>query len=247
MVLVVVLVMVVALTIGLSLVARTTTDIKISRQQEESARAFSAAEAGIEEALRAGVAAPMTLESGASYSTTVAEFGGSQFTFPDEISPGEAVTLWLNGHDGSGNLVETSPYGGSAFTVCWQNGAIEVSIFYKQSGEYKVARSAYDPDAISHNNNFDPPDGVDCLNLAHKKTINLPGGIPLFARLKPYYGATKIGVMASGTNNFPSQGKEIESTGTLGTITRKVKVFRSWPGPPAIFDFALFSGSNLTK
>ena len=48
MLLVVVLTMIVALTVGLSLASRTITNMKISKQNEESQRAFQAAEAGIE-------------------------------------------------------------------------------------------------------------------------------------------------------------------------------------------------------
>lgn len=48
MLLIVILVMVVSLTIGLSVASRTITNIKISKESEESQRAFQAAEAGLE-------------------------------------------------------------------------------------------------------------------------------------------------------------------------------------------------------
>jgi len=252
--LIVVLVMVVALTVGLGLMSRTTTDIKVSQQQEESARAFSAAEAGIEEALRSGgiIGGPVTLDSGANYTSTVSETGYTEFLFPDEIFPGQTATLWLAEHSGD-DLDETNTYSGASFDLCWRGGAVEVSVYYKSGGDYQVRRGAYDPDgARRSSNHFSAPDGGSCLNLANKKTVRLadlgvPGGATLlFANLKPYYSTTKIGAVASGSP-FPSQGKEIESIGTLGTITRKVKVFRSWPAPPAIFDYGLFSGSGLVK
>ncbi|MFH0863897.1 MAG: PilX N-terminal domain-containing pilus assembly protein, partial [Candidatus Gottesmanbacteria bacterium] len=50
--LIVLLVMVVGLTMGLSLATRSATDVKISSQLEHSSRAFAAAEAGIEAALK---------------------------------------------------------------------------------------------------------------------------------------------------------------------------------------------------
>lgn len=52
--LVIVLVMIVALTIGLSVVTRSITNLQISSEEESSQRALSAAEAGIEKALRSG-------------------------------------------------------------------------------------------------------------------------------------------------------------------------------------------------
>ena len=52
--LIVVLSLAVVLTVVLSILARSVTDIKLSTGSEESLRAFSAAEAGIERALIAG-------------------------------------------------------------------------------------------------------------------------------------------------------------------------------------------------
>ncbi len=52
--LIIVLIAAVILTVGLAVASYSITDIKISQQEEESARAFSAAEAGIEEALKLG-------------------------------------------------------------------------------------------------------------------------------------------------------------------------------------------------
>ena len=48
---IILLVMAVGLTMGLAVVSRSVTDIRISQQEEESARAFSAAEAGIRQQL----------------------------------------------------------------------------------------------------------------------------------------------------------------------------------------------------
>src|SRR3990167_5038568 len=56
--LIVLLVMVVMLTLGISIAQRGVADVRISQQEEDSARAFQAAEAGLEQALS-------TLSSGA--------------------------------------------------------------------------------------------------------------------------------------------------------------------------------------
>ena len=62
------LVLSVATTVVLSLIGRATTDVAISNQIAESQRAFSAAEAGIEEMLKTGSVAPGVhpLSSGAT-------------------------------------------------------------------------------------------------------------------------------------------------------------------------------------
>jgi hypothetical protein len=248
--------MAVVLTVGLSLISRTTTDIKISRQQEESARAFSAAEAGIEELLKtgsAGVPIQSTLESGAQFFANVpTATGQTEYTFPEEIAPGESATLWLATHDAGGSL--TAPYypASAAFNLCWSSGAVEVSVYYQQGSEHKVARAAFDA-VPGRGNNFASPDGGSCLGFANKKMVKfadlgVPGGATLlFVNLKPYYGAAKIGVEAQAGSVFSAQGREIVSTGTLGQITRKVKVVQGWPAPPAVFDYPLFSGGDLAK
>lgn len=59
-VIILLLIMLVALTIGLAITQRSLTDISTSNKGEESSRAFSAAEAGIEQALQTGVASPVT-------------------------------------------------------------------------------------------------------------------------------------------------------------------------------------------
>ena len=65
MLLVVVLTMIVALTVGLSVVSRTITNLRISRQSEESQRAFQAAEAGIEKTIESGSPSSIDLTNNA--------------------------------------------------------------------------------------------------------------------------------------------------------------------------------------
>lgn len=268
MVLIIILVMVVVLTIGLSLIARTTSDIKMTERQDRSARAFSAAEAGIEEALRTGVSVetPFLLESGASFTTNVTGATGlSGFTFPDRLQPGEVQPLWLVNHNESdGTIDETAVYKAASVDLCWEGAAaLGAAIFYKDAGVYKVARGAYDPDDGRRGitgNGFSAPDSGTCssLGMVHIKKLNfaefginpvLPSITLLFIRVRPYYDSAKIGFAAAGgtSGTFPSQGKEIVSIGTYNEITRKVRVFRGWLSPPAVFDFALFSGGSLTK
>src|SRR5688572_26536285 len=81
------LVLTVATTVGLSLIARGVTDISVSRDIEESSRAFSAAEAGVEEALRSGVASAPTFDEtlGIQYAVTIASVSATPtepFVFP---------------------------------------------------------------------------------------------------------------------------------------------------------------------
>src|SRR3989338_3701872 len=88
MLLVVVLVMVVALTVGLSVASRTITSLKISKQNEDSQRAFQAAETGIQEALQQ-----------LSGNHTVAGILDNQASFNAVINQTSGNQLLLNGGD----------------------------------------------------------------------------------------------------------------------------------------------------
>ena len=127
--LVILLVMAVILTIGLAVASYSITDIKISQQEEESARVFSAAEAGIEEALRLGSAQDVTIgEITAKVSENI-QGGGRDFNFGESKFPsGELANVWLIDHDEEGGIETPGFYRAHAdshfpfsgqMTLCW--------------------------------------------------------------------------------------------------------------------------------
>ncbi|OGH11240.1 MAG: hypothetical protein A2857_06455 [Candidatus Levybacteria bacterium RIFCSPHIGHO2_01_FULL_36_15] len=103
MLLVVVLVMVVALTVGLSVASRTITSLKISKQNEDSQRAFQAAETGIQEALQqlsgnhtvAGI-----LDNQASFNAVINQTSGNQLLLNggDDVTQDKGMDVWLSGY-----------------------------------------------------------------------------------------------------------------------------------------------------
>jgi len=143
--LIILLIMAVGLTIGLSITSRSITDIKISELSEESARAFSAAEAGIEEVLLVKESREFTFpETGAKYVATPADFGaGTEFAFPSLTNTNQVQTLWLANYDDL-----TPAYTNDKLRVVWGNPgeepALEVSVYYND-GAYKVAKFTIDP------------------------------------------------------------------------------------------------------
>jgi len=272
--LIIVLVMSVALTIGLAVISRSITDIRISSQEEESARVFSAAEAGIEKALKVGAATLLVDKiGGVDYRVMETALGsGTEFVFPNQIEASDTQTVWLVRHDDvTGEMLQTPFYTAASLNVCWEittptETALEVSIFYKDvSGNYKIARGAYDAYAVRRgSNSFADVDAGTCADLGRKKTLvwadfniypNPPtSDIILFLRLKPLYNINnpiKIGVVGLGGSGgtLPSQGACFESTATLTTsgITRRVRQCQFHKSPPAVFDYVLFSGGDLSK
>lgn len=260
--LIMVLVMAVALTIGLAVISQSITDIKISHQEEESSRAFSAAEAGIEQALKLGPGDyPITSDITARVTET-AQGGGDQFVFPTQISQGETQSIWFVQHDESGGLIETPYYTADSFKVCWEDTdpetAIEAIVFYKDGGVYKVARGAYDADAASRGNSFEVPnENCDNLGLGRGKTLtrtglSIPNGaILVLLQLRPLYNQAKIGAAGTGGPGgiLPGQGECYESTASVpgSGITRKVQQCQFYKAPPGVFDYALYSGGDLAK
>lgn len=196
--LLVLLSMSVVLTIVLSILARSTLDIGISSRSEESVRAFSAAEAGIEQALVAG---PLigSLDNNATFNASVTGFssGVSEFVLPSNLYSGESTTVWFVSHNGDGSLTcaDGACFTGDQIQVCWgKEGtsaglsltpAIEVSIIYLTSaGDYstaQIAREVSDPNSDRRgSNSFSSPDGGTCQvngqNFAFKKTIDFGNG-----------------------------------------------------------------------
>lgn len=196
---VVLLVMSVVLTVALSVVSRSITDITVSQKEEEALRAFSAAEAGVEKALIVGQPQAGTLgPSGASFNAAVAALaaGASEFALPLPVNSAESISVWFVAHDANGNLVCNASglgcFTGRRLKVCWGDPtassaikpALQLSVLYTQTSDFstaRVARAGYDPEASrrggGQGNQLDAPDGGSCTvdgkSFAYQKTIDM--------------------------------------------------------------------------
>jgi len=273
-ILTVILVMVVALTIGLSISGRSVTDIKMSAQMEESQRAFSAAEAGVEAALYSGQGGSATVGN-ASYRVRILKSGDSEFLFPNSLSSDEFGYAWLVNPE----ELDTEVYDKNSIRVLWGNQnpnwsseentpALEVIIIYKDGNLSKLGKFALDP-RIDRSNNFCLSNGSNCVEVSNFKTngetvsgenlqfsadldlSNFRGSGKIVQLLagKLFYNSNKqmFGVKALDGGSLPSQGKVIESTGVAGQTARKVQVYQLNPMLPSVFDYGVFSVSNIVK
>jgi len=274
--LIILTVMAIALTLGLSLSQRVIEDLEITEEEEKSAQAFSAAEGGIEEALRIldkgetvpenyGSVVANNLGIGASIEIQTSTLGGNtEFNYPSMINPGNAVVIWLREHQETGELDMTGDsgtwYQGNEISVCWQasgseQAAVEVLYFYQDTGGgYDLSRFTFDPDAGRRSsNNFSGVDPSGCGGLDTSGTVSLDGADvsePLFLVLRPFYQMVEIGV--EGTEAVPGQGYEVVSTAQIPrseteTISRRVKVFRNWQAPFDYFYHSVFSTAGITR
>jgi hypothetical protein len=205
--LLVLLSMAVVLTIVLSVLARSITDISVTTQEEDSFRAFSAAEAGIEQALVGGVLFNMVggIEGAPSYDAEVSQYGLDQkeVVYPIPLISGDSSTFWFVSHDTNGNLSCSGPtnpcFHGNTLKVCWGRAgtsansaitpAIELTLFYTSTptdySTTKIARAAIDPNVTRQiSNSFASPDAGTCTIgsdvFQFQKTFTLTNlGLPL--------------------------------------------------------------------
>ncbi len=112
--LIILLVMAVALTIALSIASRSIADITISQKEEEAARAFSAAEAGIEQALITQLGTSGGLPAGGQFTATITNLaqGGTNIVVPLLLASAETIPIWFVAHDATGALVCSEGGGG---------------------------------------------------------------------------------------------------------------------------------------
>jgi len=238
--LIILLVLSVALTTGLALVARTTTDISISEKETASSKAFEAAEAGIEEALRAIEAGQdfpnfLTLEPGGEEAEVKVTQDPTGEVTKRQIFPGQTTTFWLNSITLDGGIFPADiSYGGTALTFCWEGAEnIEAAVYYQSSG-YKVAR-------------YYLGGGGGCQGLAKSGTINnLPAGAN-FVNVRFYSTDPSRQLTVTTKEPLPRQGTTVEAEAKVGDVVRKISVFQGWPQVPSFFDFAVLSAGGLTK
>ena len=260
-VLIVLLSLSVDLIIVLYIMSRSITDISLSNKDEDSMRAFSAAEAGIERALITG-----SFQSGgfdnANFTGSVSEFGQGDDTvvYPMSLKSGEIATFWFN------RPSDLNVFDGSRAKICWGTAAteppaVEVSTYYLEGGIYKISRVALDPLAVSRTptNYFTAATTgactVDNEQFRYYSTVSLPTvGTLQFMTVKPLYNTTvshKIGIDVSNIVNdgslLPSQGVKINSDGSFAGANRSIEVYQLHPVAPSIFMNAVYSSSGITK
>lgn len=203
-VLILLLVLVVGLTIGLAVVQRSLTEVSTSSKTEQSARALSAAEAGIEKAIKIDSdIGQVSLGSEATINTVVKTIIPAQnqaLEFPP-ISKEEMAQFWLtnpdtltdfyNGADQNTNYIDV--YFGNQGVIGLETPAIALNIIYKSTDTnnlYKVKKFYLDPIAARRSSNgFDDPTscGAQCSCTSPSTTTSLSPAAP-----KPFFCKTRI-------------------------------------------------------
>lgn len=270
--LIVVLVMVVSLTVGLSVVLRSITNVRIAAEEENSQRAFSAAEAGIEQALKTGAnISNQTLDNNAVIKeVTIQQLSGDQFLVNsgNSIEKNDGVDIWLVEHNEDGTLDYSSGWqelsANSNLTLYWGNSndgcvnaALEVVVISGTQASPVSTRYAWDACAARRGqNSFDAPDtgfySLGGKNFYYREEITISSASKgILVRINPLYAKTILAVKGcnenstpphASCNTLPTQGKIVESVGSVNETVRKVNFFQGYPKVPAeFFPHTLFS------
>ena len=247
----VLLIVVVALAVGLSVASRNITNLRTSTQTEQSQRAFSAAEGGVEDVLSrfnsipfVGDQATIDLNIG-NIQTQVTAIKVA--TYEQTIELGNVGQIDLEGPPpASGNIkIEWVKSGDASETPA---ASLEVIIIKETGGVVSQTRLYYPDSAWSANETGSDFSSTNCLGTGYDKcaTIDLAShaGAKLL-RIKPFWKKTTVKVSGS----LPAQFYDITSTATTDIgVTRRVQVTRSSkPQLPAVFDYALFSEGEIIK
>ena len=238
-VLVVLLIMAAVGTIALSVASRSVVDVSLTKQEEEKIRAFSAAEAGIENLLSQGLAGNLgtgkTSPAGlpVDYVYDVEEVGGGTggYELEEALQDGEVIQVPLNGSAGE-------------VKICWGKSgedpsAVEISVF-ETAG---VERYAYNSSGIADTSNgFVTVSAGDGYNAC--KDVGITDA--LLMRIKVLYNSASLSINPTSPYVLPAQAYKARVTASEGESSAAVEVTERVQESP-VFDYVLWSGGGLSK
>ncbi len=261
--LIVVLAMVVALTVALSVISHTVTNLKTAKQNEESQKAFQAAQSGLDQALQQintnNTNGSSTLNNQANYSFNISNSNSISSTFAevnngDPINQDQGYDIWLSDYPKF-----TNPFTGS-ITLYWDENtitnctqlsgnassdptispALEVLVLSNVLAP-QLSKYVYDPCRSAAprpitNSSSTNSGGPFTLTSFNNKTYQYSVTIPVSSALIMKVVPifnSTTMAMQSSGPTIPSQGKVITSTGNSGETVRKLQYFISYPQIPA--------------
>lgn len=231
----VLLILVTMVTVGVSVATRSVSELKLSRQEQESTQALNAAEAGIEAALAGDLTAG---SCSLSFPCTETVNGLDVHYYVEPLGEIQNVTI-LPGHtldaevNGSGSIMITWTRSG---TAC-NDAALVIAKLTATS----VTREAKDP-CSSGFPGFDNS-GIGSGAGVYTYTTSVAGVD--WVRIKTARANTTLSVSGAG---LVTQAYRVNSRAEMADgTTRVVEVTQLANQMPSIFDYALFSGDEIIK
>lgn len=239
---VVLLVMAVVLTVGLSTAVNSTQDVDLSRQEAESTRVFNAAEAGIEQALSTydtgDTSGTVNSISGVDVAYTVSEVN----SVDTRLFEGVSISVDVTGNNGNDLRIQWSREDSCAT----ENPASLLVSIFSDDGTGPTVRY----EALAGCDRGGSFTSVSSINTdGFRREYDLPlTSDDQFVRIKPLYNDTHLRVVGDGWT-LPVQGVRVRSDATnqQGNEVRSVEVNRSLPTAPSVMDYGLVSGTTIVK
>ncbi len=267
----VLLAVVVVLAIGLSVASRNITNLRTSTQTEQSQRAFTAAEGGVEDVLSnlEQIGEDIALNTGASGCNIAGDtadcdvgVGGldasvqvkSSRVYQAAIQLGNVAQIDLSGFNGDHVKVEWAKEDDEFSVDDGGSAAVEISLVYGAS-PYNIERW-YFPGTISgaarsETSGSNPSGTSSCVPSGFEHCVDVDVSSfqpPQVLRIRPFFTRTTVKV-AGVDDDLEPQTYDVSSTATTEIgVTRKVQVSRSaLPQVPAVFDYAIYSENDIIK
>lgn len=265
---IVLLVIVVVLAVGLSAASRNIINLRTSTQSEQSQRAFSAAEGGVEEVLSKLNEFEGVIAAGGTVSPTVdvGDFRGVQLVvsgnrvYENSIPLGNVGQIKLTDENnqpvvaGQNIRIEWAKTANSNEVTGSGPASVEIAQIYGSAPSFDqeryywagvTGRSGEDvssnPAGIRLCPGFVVGEFNNCVEVTTLSNAKI-------LRIKPFYSETTVRVSGVGFD-LPVQTYEVTSTATTDIgVTRRVQVTRTaLPQLPAIFDYVLYSEGDVIK
>lgn len=260
---VVLLIMAALLIIVLNYASRTTDQVFLSGQQQDSTRVFNAAESGVEEALSQfqGDQAPLPGDLTGTISDIELEYKldpQSNELRLANLSEGMTATVYLTGENSL-----TIDWSGAS--TCNSRASLILALYYEQGGDTKTIYTPVRPSCYSNgqeSNGFvnattTRESGTPTYYQSHEwdiEALGVPSGSSVLARITAVYASTSLrvtGVSSVQAHDVTVRASDtddaIGATGTFSSEERAIQVTRTIPAPPMVLDYAVYSGGSLTK
>jgi Tfp pilus assembly protein PilX len=248
--LIVLLVMVIILALGLSLAVRTSQQAEVAIQQEDTARVFNAAEAGVEAAL----ANIFQFESagniaGISESEETLNLAGSNAEINYTVT--KTNTLETQLRQGTSTELAVPAAGTITFywakeTTCAASASLILSVYSNASGT--VTARHY---AVGDCNGEDMRNDNFLANTAGQAPYQYGYVLSttandVFVRVKPVYNDTDMLIIGSPSVSQFTIHSQAQNT-LAGQEARTFEVKRTLSTAPAFMEYALVSGGSIIK
>jgi Tfp pilus assembly protein PilX len=253
--LIILLIMVVVLTIGVSISSRTVMDVTLSRQEEEGGRVYQAAESGIEGALSQDLAND-SLYTDDSFSGTITGIDNiavdytvaRKTSLETRVEEGFAVEVDVTGAV-DGNQLEVSWGLGddcSSGNAPENASSLLIRIYKDVGGTITVRNLAYA--ACAYTDGY-PTAGTNPGTDGYFREVTLTlQANDVMVRIQPNLNNTALRVAGVGWT-LPFQYYEIvsQARNELGNESKAVQVARTLPTYPTVLDYVIYSGGSIAK